>query len=94
MLINITTLRERIHGVILNKGEQGHKIEGLENKLASINDRYDALIEFSESLYDLPKEMIGLMSNQIRLKKFGQSQIQLAIWVQLRPLILRKVVIK
>ena len=32
MLINITTLRERIHGVILNKGEQGHKIEGLENK--------------------------------------------------------------
>ena len=28
MLINITTLRERIHGVILNKGEQGHEIEG------------------------------------------------------------------
>ena len=54
MLINITTLRERIHGVILNKGEQGHKIEGLENKLASINDSYDALIEFAESLYDLP----------------------------------------
>ena len=31
MLININTLKERIHGVILNKGEQGHKIEGLEN---------------------------------------------------------------
>ena len=54
MLINITTLRERIHGVILNKGEQGHKIEGLENKLASINDSYDALIEFAESLHVLP----------------------------------------
>tara|TARA_B100001750_G_scaffold82396_1_gene65341 strand:- start:30 stop:392 length:363 start_codon:yes stop_codon:yes gene_type:complete len=54
MLININTLKERIHGVILNKGEQGHKIEGLENKLTSINDSYDTLIEFAESLYDLP----------------------------------------
>ena len=54
MLININTLRERIHGVILNKGEQGHNIEGLENKLESINDSYDALIKFTESLHDLP----------------------------------------
>ena len=54
MLININTLRERINGVILNKGEQGHNIEGLENKLESINDSYDALIKFTESLHDLP----------------------------------------
>ena len=54
MLININTLRERIHGVILNKGEQGHNIEGLENKLESINDSYDALIKFAESLHVLP----------------------------------------
>ena len=31
MLIKIQTLRERLHGVVLNKGEQGHDIEGLED---------------------------------------------------------------
>ena len=41
MLVKIETLRERIHGVILNKGEQGHQILGLEEKLADVPDRYD-----------------------------------------------------
>jgi len=49
MLINTNTSRERIHGAVLNKREQGHEIEGLK-KLVSINDRYDELIEFAESL--------------------------------------------
>jgi len=54
MLIKIETLRERIHGVILNKGEQGHLTQGLEKKLASTPDSYDELIEFSKKLSDLP----------------------------------------
>ena len=54
MLVKIETLRERIHGVILNKGEQGHQILGLEEKLADVPDSYDKLIEFSKTLSDLP----------------------------------------
>jgi len=29
MLITIETLRERIHAVVINKGEQGHQIDGI-----------------------------------------------------------------
>ena len=36
MLIGLGTLRERIHGVVLNKGEQGHEIDGLVSKLESL----------------------------------------------------------
>ena len=38
MLIRLDTLRERLHGVVLNKGEQGHDIEGLQNELDSLPD--------------------------------------------------------
>ena len=38
MLINIKTLREHIHAVIINKGEQGFIINGLAKELDSIGD--------------------------------------------------------
>ena len=43
MLIKLDTLRERLHGVVLNKGEQGHNIEGLQEELDSLSDSYDAV---------------------------------------------------
>ena len=33
MLIRLDTLRERLHGVVLNKGEQGYDIKGLQDEL-------------------------------------------------------------
>ena len=54
MLIGLGTLRERIHGVVLNKGEQGHEIDGLVSKLESLPESYDAMLEFANSLSDLP----------------------------------------
>ena len=54
MLINIQTIRERLHAVILNKGEQGHIIDGLETQLDLVPDSYDQLIAFGKSLSDLP----------------------------------------
>lgn len=53
MLIKIQTLRERLHGVVLNKGEQGHDIEGLEEELDNLPDSYDELIDFSKKLSSL-----------------------------------------
>ena len=40
MLIKIDALRvrERIHGVVLNKGEQGYQIDGLQDELDSLRD--------------------------------------------------------
>ena len=38
MLIKIDALRERIHGVVLNKGEQGYQIDGLQDELDIFND--------------------------------------------------------
>ena len=32
MLIDLAILRERIHGVILNKSAQGHEVEGAVEK--------------------------------------------------------------
>ena len=43
MLIKIETLKERLQAVILNKGEQGHIIDGLEKELDSIDNSYDWL---------------------------------------------------
>ena len=54
MLIGLGTLRERIHGVVLNKGEQGHEIDGLVSKLESLPESYDAMLEFANCLSDLP----------------------------------------
>ena len=53
MLININTLRERVHWVILNKGEQGHNIEGLQEELDSLSDSYDEFVNFSKKLSNL-----------------------------------------
>ena len=35
MLIRLDTLRERLHGVVLNKGEQGYEIKGHKMSLIS-----------------------------------------------------------
>ena len=48
MLIKLDTLRERLHGVVLNKGEQGHNIEGLQEELDSLSDSYDEFVNFSK----------------------------------------------
>ena len=36
MIVSLETLKTRIHGVVLNKGEQGHVIDGLISKLESL----------------------------------------------------------
>lgn len=54
MLIKIETLKERLQAVILNKGEQGHIIDGLEKELDSIDNSYDSLVNFTKKLSDLP----------------------------------------
>ena len=41
MIISLDTLKNRIHGVVLNKGEQGHDINGLISKLESLPESYD-----------------------------------------------------
>ena len=53
MFLKIATLRERLHAVILNKGEQGYVTEGLDKELDSLPDSYDRLIEFAEGLASL-----------------------------------------
>ncbi len=54
MIISLETLKTRIHGVVLNKGEQGHVIDGLISKLESLPESYDELLEFANGLSDLP----------------------------------------
>ena len=54
MLIDLEILRERIHGVILNKSAQGHEVEGAVEKLYDLPDSYDALAKFVTSLSELP----------------------------------------
>jgi len=53
MFIKLDTLRERLHGVVLNKGDQGHDIDGLEGELDALADSYDDLINFSKKLSSL-----------------------------------------
>ena len=54
MLIDIEILKERIHGVILNKASQGHNVEGMAQKLYELPLGYDVLIEFATELANLP----------------------------------------
>ena len=54
MLIDIEILKERIHGVILNKASQGHDVEGMAQKLYELPLGYDVLIEFATELANLP----------------------------------------
>lgn len=53
MLIKTETLRERIHGVILNKKDQGYKINGLQDELDALPSSYDDLIHFAKNLSSL-----------------------------------------
>ena len=54
MIISLDTLKTRIQGVVLNKGEQGHEIGGVISKLESLPDSYDKLLEFASELSNLP----------------------------------------
>ena len=53
MLIRLDTLRERLHGVVLNKGEQGYDIKGLQDELDKLSDSYDEFVKFTEKLLNL-----------------------------------------
>ena len=53
MLIRLDTLRERLHGVVLNKGEQGYNIEGLQDELDKLPDSYDEFVNFTKKLTNL-----------------------------------------
>ena len=54
MIISLDTLKTRIQGVVLNKGEQGYEIDGMIGKLNSLPDSYDKLLEFANELSNLP----------------------------------------
>ena len=50
MLIKFTTLKERLHGVILNKGEQGYDTSGLQEKLDNIPESFDSILSFLDEI--------------------------------------------
>lgn len=54
MLVSFNALRTTLWTIIRNKAEQGHVTEGLEARLSSLPDSYDALAEFSREVADLP----------------------------------------
>ena len=54
MFIDLEILKERIHGVILNKASQGHDVEGAAERLHQLSNSYDDLIQFAATLADLP----------------------------------------
>ena len=54
MFIDLEILKERIHGVILNKASQGHDVEGAAERLHQLSNSYDDLIQFAAALADLP----------------------------------------
>jgi hypothetical protein len=54
MLPTIPQLRSLIRIVIGNKREQGHVVDGLDERLSSIPDSYDALIAFARHIANLP----------------------------------------
>lgn len=53
MLIEIQVLKERLHGVLINKSAQGYLTDGLSTKLDSLPNSYDALLDFAEGLNHL-----------------------------------------
>jgi len=53
MLIKFTTLKERLHGVILNKGEQGYDTSGLQEKLDNIPESFDSILSFLDEINSL-----------------------------------------
>ena len=58
MLIRLDTLRERLHGVVLNKGEQGYDIKGLQDELDKLPDSYDEFVKFTKKLLNLKKILL------------------------------------
>ena len=52
-LFRVDTLREWLHGVVLNNGEQGYDIEGLQDELDNLPDSYDELVKFTKNLLNL-----------------------------------------
>ena len=56
MFIKIATLRERLHAVILNKGEQGYVTEGLDKELVNLHKEYEyesiESIDLDAALYE------------------------------------------
>ncbi len=54
MLVSKSLLRRKLVSILENKASQGHDISRLEEKLMALPDSYDALMEFGESLRDLP----------------------------------------
>ena len=50
MLIKFETLKERLHGVILNKGEQGYDVSGLKEKLDTLPESFDSIMSFIDDI--------------------------------------------
>ena len=50
MLIKFNTLKERLHGVILNKGEQGYEVKGLQEKLENLPESFDSILSFIDEI--------------------------------------------
>ena len=50
MLIKFNTLKERLHGVILNKGEQGYEVKGLREKLENLPESFDSILSFIDEI--------------------------------------------
>ena len=50
MLIKYETLKERLHGVILNKGEQGYDVSGLKEKLDTLPESFDSIMSFIDDI--------------------------------------------
>ena len=59
MIVSLETLKTRIHGVVLNKGEQGHVIDGLISKLESLPESYDELLELRMGYLIFPSGPTG-----------------------------------
>ena len=54
MFIEKAQMRKWLSGIIIDKGTQGHEIEGLEAELNKLPDSYEALYEFSVKISKLP----------------------------------------
>ena len=50
MLIKFETLKERLHGVILNKGEQGYDVSGFKEKLDTLPESFDSIMSFIDDI--------------------------------------------
>ena len=51
------------HGVVLNKGEQGYDIKGLQDELDKLPDSYDEFVKFTKKLLSLKIRNIAITPN-------------------------------